>query len=329
MNMQRNKSPDFAPVATSHWTLRDRLGAWAVRWNVGRTRYRVEPGLYAIGKPMSHSPVLVTANYKLTFDRLRQPLSGIDAWILVLNTRGVNVWCAAGKGTFGTDELVRKIRSTHLARKVGHKSLILPQLAAPGVAAYEVTRQTGFSVVYGPVRAADIPEFLRAGMKCTPAMRRVTFTLAERLAVVPAGFLQQLAPASGLWLFLLAVAAFRDGGAGLAATFQRLSFGTIGVLLAGTVLVPALLPWLPGRAFAVKGAVVGIGVGWVPMVTGAAGLPDNAGFLLLSTAACSYLGLMFTGSTHFTSASGVRLEIRRAIPLQLLVASIGMVLWFI
>lgn len=318
------------PVVTAHWTWRDRFGAFAVRWTAGRTRYRIVPGLYAIGNPTADSPVLVTANYKLTFDHLRLALAGIDAWILVLNTRGVNVWCAAARGTFGTDELVKKIRSTRLAGVVKHATVILPQLGAPGAAAHEVTRQTGFSVIYGPVRAADIPAFLRAGMRCTVAMRRATFPLGDRLAVVPAELLQRLGPALGLWLFFLFLAALRHGGRdGLAGTFLRLTLGASGILLAGTILVPALLPWLPGRAFAVKGAVVGLGVGLVPVAAGVSTLLDGAGFLLLAMAACSYLGLMFTGSATYTSASGARLEVRRAIPLQLAVAMIGTVLWCI
>jgi acetyl-CoA decarbonylase/synthase complex subunit gamma len=325
------KSPvERLPVVTSRWTWRDRLGAFAVRWNVGRSQYRVAPGLYATGNPTPNSPVLVTANYKLTFDRLRQALPGIDAWILVLNTRGINVWCAAGKGTFGTDELVKKIRSARLASVVKHATVILPQLGAPGVAAHEVTRQTGFTVVYGPVRATDIPAFLRAGMQCTPAMRQVTFPVAERLALVPVELVQRLGPALGVWLFFLLLAVLRNGGLdGLAGTCLRLTLGAGGVFLAGTVLVPALLPWLPGRALAVKGAVIGLGVGLVPMAAGLATPASGAGFLLLAMAACSYLGLMFTGSTHYTSASGVRWEIRRAIPLQLAAALIGTVLWCI
>src|SRR3990172_2220623 len=81
----------------------DRLNAVKVRWGIGRMKYQVPPGLYAVGQPDRTSPVLVTANYKLTFDRLRSRLSEINAWILVLDTKGINVWCAAGKGTFGTE----------------------------------------------------------------------------------------------------------------------------------------------------------------------------------------------------------------------------------
>ena len=88
-------------------------------------------------------------------DELRPVAIGIgrtDAWILVLDTNGVNVWCAAGKGTFGTDELIRRIEATGLPEIVSHNRVIVPQLGGPGVAAHEVRKRSGFRVVYGPVR---------------------------------------------------------------------------------------------------------------------------------------------------------------------------------
>jgi hypothetical protein len=144
-----------------------------------------QSGLYAVGKPDHTSPVLVSANYKLTFDALRKELSGLDCWILILDTKGINVWCAAGKGTFGTDELVGRISKTGLSEIVSHRKLVLPQLGAPGVSAYEVTKQTGFSVVYGPVRAKDIKAFLDSGFKATEEMRTVKFTMWDRLVLTP------------------------------------------------------------------------------------------------------------------------------------------------
>lgn len=123
--------------------------------------YQVPPGLYAVGNPDPAAPVLVSANYKLSFDRLRRELNGFNLWILVVDTKGINVWCAAGKGTFGTGELVRRIEQTRLSQVVTGRTLILPQLAAPGVAAHEVLQRSGFKVVYGPVRAADLRSFCR------------------------------------------------------------------------------------------------------------------------------------------------------------------------
>src|SRR5665647_1806708 len=154
-------------------TVSDILGTWKARWGINRMNYKVEPGLYSIGKPDSNSPVLVTANYKMSFDMLRNELNGIDAWILVLDTKGINVWCAAGKGTFGTRELQDRISIVQLEKVVSHRTLILPQLAAPGISAHEILKDSGFKVVYGPVKAMDVKEFINSGMKATSEMRTV------------------------------------------------------------------------------------------------------------------------------------------------------------
>src|SRR6266542_4399541 len=171
-------------IATK-WSWRDRVEHCRCRVGSFRNRYAVEPGLYAVGRPGPRSEVLVTANYKMSFDHLRRALDGLDAWILVLDTRGVNVWCAAGKGTFGTEELRRRVESVGLARVVTHRRLIVPQLGAPGVSAHEVQQLTGFRVRFGPVRASDIAGYLRTGLEPTPEMRRVRFGIADRVVRVP------------------------------------------------------------------------------------------------------------------------------------------------
>lgn len=127
----------------------DRRGAIKARCGVGRMNYSIEPGLYALNNPDANSPVLVTANYKMSFDKLREALPGRNLWILVLDTKGINVWCAAGKGTFGTEELICKIESCRLKEIVNHRKIILPQLGAPGVAAHEVKKTHR---LYGPLR---------------------------------------------------------------------------------------------------------------------------------------------------------------------------------
>ena len=84
-----------------------------------------------MGRPGPESPVFVTSNYTLSFDALRTSIKGIDGYILVLDTKGINVWCAAGKGTFGTDEVIKRVQETELAQVVSHRRLILPQLRRP------------------------------------------------------------------------------------------------------------------------------------------------------------------------------------------------------
>jgi hypothetical protein len=315
-------------------TRNDRLGHWLMRWGIGRMRYRVAPGLYAMGAPDAASPVLVTANYKMTVDLLRRELTEINAWLLVLDTKGINVWCAAGKGTFGTNEVVRRVVETRLGLIVSHRTLILPQLGAPGVAAYEVAKRCGFRVVYGPVRATDLPAFLAAGMRATPAMRRVTFTTGERLVLTPIEIVSMLRPIAwgiGLLLFLGGIgpqlfspeAALVRGGSAIAV-------GLVGVAT-GTVLVPLLLPWLPGRMFAVKGGVAGL----LLALTGIVSLGDRLGALhsialLLTLPAVAAWGAMnFTGSTTFTSPSGVEREMRRTIPVQAAALLGGAACWIV
>ena len=95
------------------------------RFGWKRMRHIVQPGLYALGSPNPDSPVFVTANYTLSFDALRSALPGWDAFILVLDTKGVNVWCAAGEHTFGTAELVSRIVDRARIRGIGPESDVL------------------------------------------------------------------------------------------------------------------------------------------------------------------------------------------------------------
>ena len=320
----------FVPCVATRWTWRDWLGACLVRCNLGRMRYLVEPGLYAVGQPDGDSHVLVSANYKLSFDHLRRALDGLDAWILVVDTHGINVWCAAGKGTFGTEEVVHRLTVSDLVSVVTHSTLILPQLAAPGVAAHTVRKRTGYRIVYGPVRAKDIPEFLDNGMKATPEMRRVSFTLQERLAVVSVELVQRVVPALVILLaFCLAAGLGRHGYRLATAQWPRIAATVWVNFFAGIVLVPALLPWLPGRAFALKGAAIGVATGVLLCWGGHYGAVEGISVALLSVAACSFLGLTFTGSTPYTSASGVRREMVWAIPAQITAAGAGLVLWLL
>src|SRR5512133_1884529 len=177
------------PVVSTNIGFRDFLGAVGVRWGFNRDNYRVNPGIYAFGNPDAGSNVFVTANYKLSFDALRKNLVGINGWILVLDTKGINVWCAAGKGTFGTRELVNRIKLVSLEKIVNHKRLILPQLGATGVAAHKVKEETSFNVHYGPVRASDIKKFINDGYRADKEMRKVYFGFKERVKLIPNDFI--------------------------------------------------------------------------------------------------------------------------------------------
>jgi hypothetical protein len=304
--------------ATNTITFANRLDHLLARWGWKRYEHRVEPGLYRLGNPNPDSPVFASANYTLSFDALRSALAGTAGYILVLDTKGINVWCAAGKGTFGTDELVRRIQSTGLAGIVSHRKIIVPQLGAPGISWFEVLRRSGFTVEYGPVRARDLPEYLKTHT-ATTEMRRVEFPFRDRIVLTPVEFVHAALPmfcaAAILWFLAGPVAA-------LAA---------VSAVLAGTVLFPALLPFIPTQDFSTKGLILGAVVALpfaVSFCTNPA-LPVwvngliAATALLLIPAVIAYLALNFTGSTPFTSRTGVKKEIFRYVPVMALMAGMG------
>jgi acetyl-CoA decarbonylase/synthase complex subunit gamma len=299
-------------------------------------RYIIEPGLYALGNPDDKTPVLVTANYKMSFDRLREALPGRNAWILVLNTKGINVWCAAGKGTFGTEELVRQIESCGLEHIVTQRELILPQLSGPGVAAFKVKKLSGFNVIYGPIEAADLPAFLDAGLKATPEMRCKTFTIKERTVLVPVELVSALKWA----LVILPVFFFLSGFGGQNGYwFNALNYGLFAIFVlmvavaAGAVLTPILLPWLPGRAFSLKGLVMGLATVLLLIAfrqqyfIDSARLTETLAWFLLIPAITAYLAMNFTGASTYTSLSGVKKEMKWALPLEIAAGATGLLLW--
>jgi NAD-dependent dihydropyrimidine dehydrogenase PreA subunit len=138
-------------------------------------------GLIRLGNPDRHSPVLLTANYVLTVSRVKRALAGINAFLLVANSRGINVWCAATGGHLTAHEVISALKTTGIEQLVDHRKVILPQLAATGIEAARVKERSGWQVVWGPVYARDIPAYLRAGFQKTPAMRQVEFPWKQRL----------------------------------------------------------------------------------------------------------------------------------------------------
>jgi hypothetical protein len=308
------------PQVSTKLTIKDFAGELRVRFGIGRMKYTVASGLYCVGNPDEDSPVLVTANYKLSFDKFRHELNGLNLWILVLDTKGVNVWCAAGKGTFGTNELVHRIENVKLDSIVKHRNIILPQLGATGVAAHEVMKKIGFHVIYGPVRATDIKVFLNSDMNATPRMRTVQFTLFDRLALTPVELIGTIKP---LLILFGSFFIFNAVGVGSFGLYEFIAF--LGAAVVGTVITPILLPLIPGRAFSLKGALLGLL--WAVFVSffmiRDIGILQAVSFFLLLPSISAYLAMNFTGCSTYTSPTGVKKEMRAAIPVMLIALIIG------
>jgi len=322
------------PLVSTVWSRSDIWQTIKVRWNLGRMNYKVEPGLYAAGNPDATSDVFVSANFKLSFDHLRRALHGINAWILVLDTKGINVWCAAGKGTFGTAELINRIKIHALLNIVDHRNIIVPQLGAVGVSAHEVKSKTGFRVIYGPVRADDIRSFIETGYKATPEMRRVNFPLKDRIKLIPV----EITYGKYYLLFIPALffilAGFSAKGYTVDAAWHhggRAVINLFSAYLAGCVLTPLFLPWIPFKRFSLKG----LAVGWlITVLLLFLNLPGNniieiISWFLIIGAISSFMAMNFTGSSTFTSLSGVQKEMKLALPLQIAAAALGLIGWIV
>jgi hypothetical protein len=353
--MPKNTSGLTVYKTDTRLTFRDTMGLWRVRLGIKRNSYIVKPGIYCTGNPDRDSLVFVSANYKLSFDNLRSSLGGIDAWILVLNTKGINVWCAAGKGTFSTKEIIDKLLEFKVDQLISHKKLIVPQLAATGVSAYDVLKLSGYRVIFGPVRAQDIGSFLKNGMKSTKEMRAVNFGTRDRAVLIPVELV-------GTLKYILAIIAafiiFKYTNVDFINLRDTVAFS--GAFAIAAIIVPLFLPWIPGRAFSLKGFFAGII--WTLAMTAwnlsPGSIMQNAvksasadttetfyfnllkffsgnwlsfllltlAYLMIIPAISSFFALNFTGSSTYTSLSGVKKEMKVALPYFITALCLGAVL---
>jgi hypothetical protein len=156
----------------------------------------------------------------------------------------------------------------------------------------------------------------------TPAMRKVEFPLRDRIVLAPVELVHVLLPAlvAAIALWFLA---------GLTAALAAAA-----AVLAGTVLFPILLPFIPTHDFSTKGLILG-GIVALPFAVAWGTDHRLAGLLaiacaiiplLIIPAVTAYLALNFTGSTTFTSRTGVRKEIFRYVPVMALMAGSGVLM---
>jgi hypothetical protein len=303
-----------------------------------RMNYVVPPGLYAVGGPTQGSEVFVTANYKMSFDVLRRELKGMNAWVLVLDAKGINVWCAAGKGTFGTNELVKRITEAKLDTLVSHRRIILPQLGAVGVSSGEVKKKTDFRVSFGPVDVKDIPAYVSAGYKKTPEMSATKFSMLDRMVLTPMEINPVMKKYPWYAIAVLLIFGLQPSGILFANAWSGgMPFLVLGLvaIFSGAFLTPVLLPLVPFRSFAIKGWLMGLAsvsfaAHWLYYYCNMQNWMLLAVAFILFPALSSYIALQFTGSTTYTGMSGVKKELKISIPLYYAALGISLVLlvWF-
>jgi len=244
-----------------------------------------------------------------------------------------------GKRTFCAQEVVQKVRASALVTLAPGAPLVLPQLSASGVNANELRTLTGRRVVFGPVRARDIPAFLAAGLKKTAAMRRASFTLSERAVLIPV----ELVHSGPLYLASLAVSLALALPADPHVTIRWFFYAAwlSSSLTLGAAGFPLFLPLLPGRFFSVRSILPFTVLSVIAAVCAhlilpaAVAIEPSRAFLyliptiaafLLSGAAVAYLAMNFTGSSTFTNQKGVEREVSRSLPVITGTAAIGMIM---
>ena len=148
--------------------------------------FPAKTGLIKIGKPDRNSPVFVTGNYRLTVTRLKRSLKGLNCYILIANSNGINVWCATAGGHFTNHSVISVVKTSGIEDLVDHRKLILPQLTATGLERKELEKKIGWKVIWGPVYAKDIPNFVHIEFKKSSAMSLVHFSFKERMEMATA-----------------------------------------------------------------------------------------------------------------------------------------------
>jgi NAD-dependent dihydropyrimidine dehydrogenase PreA subunit len=191
-----------------------------------------EPRLIRAGNPGRDAPVLLPCNYAYTVRRVLHALRGLDAYLLVAPTRGINVWCAAAGGYFTAHQVISILRTSGISDRVDHRRLVLPQLSATGVERKLVEERTDWHIVFGPVYARDLPAYLAAGRK-SDAMRQVSFPLPSRMEMAAA------------WAFPISMI----GAAILAIAWRHLALPFVAMVWGVSMGLFALFPWLFKRVW--------------------------------------------------------------------------------
>ena len=155
--------------------------------------FPAKTGYQRVGNPDENSPVLLTCNFHLTILRLKKATKGLNYHLLIANSKGINVWCAATGDSLNNHSVISVIKTSGIEDKVNHKKVIMPQLAAPGVESKVILKNVGWKILWGPVDAKDIPEFFESNLEKTVEMKQVKFRLIQRIEMAI------------MWIFLAAM----------------------------------------------------------------------------------------------------------------------------
>ena len=186
VNGNERKSPGYySPKPRKFTGFGSQMSLYRILFTGQTTDAPIEPGIYKSGQPDKNSPIIVTANYLFTYIKVMRAIKGLDAWVLIVDSKGINVWCAARGNNFGNRQVIEAVKATGIATLTNKKTLILPQLSAGGVASPLISKEAPdfpFRILFGPVWAKQLPQFLKERPARKPdKMKLAKFTPFHRL----------------------------------------------------------------------------------------------------------------------------------------------------
>jgi hypothetical protein len=213
----------------------------------------------------------------MTFKQVVKALRGRDCWLMVQDTEGWNVWCAADAHIFSAEKAAALMRAYDVNSLLKSKTVVVPrlggriarrlsELTAPSTVSEAASGQ-GWRVIKGPIEARDLPAFIEGGLVTTRPMRslRRYYSLPQRLRV---GVLTALVAVLCALPFLFILREFLPFflAFGLISSFGLAIFhywipgrtGVVKELLLGALVFIGLLCWI-----VVQGQPLTLRLGWV------------------------------------------------------------------
>ncbi|MFW9781185.1 MAG: methyltransferase domain-containing protein [Candidatus Heimdallarchaeota archaeon] len=185
---QKNEPGYYRPKPRKFKGIKSQLRIYRCTFTGQVDHVPIEPGIYESGTPDKDSPIIVTANYDYTYIKVMRDLKKINAWVLCVDSNGINVWCAARGNNFGNSQLLEAVETSGIQYISNKKTLLLPQLSAGGIAIPELPKSSEkfpFKVKYGPVWSKFIPDYLKEKpSKKSDKMKLAKFKLSHRMRAV-------------------------------------------------------------------------------------------------------------------------------------------------
>ena len=130
-----------------------------------RRPVRVEAGIKEFGSPDENSPVLLTTNFALTYYTVASDIESakVDCYLIVLDTDGIGVEAAVAGRQLSASRVKKAIDETGIGKKVRHKKMAIPGLAAR--ISGELEQLCGWKILIGPNDSSDIGKFIEGRWK--------------------------------------------------------------------------------------------------------------------------------------------------------------------